>query len=219
MKRNVILILALFLIVISCDKEDVKYSCDPQVDMIVKSGVNEFSEIGLSEFLQYDIELQKAIYRSFSDAKKISFWTEKLDSVILKTEITVEGVNHINKLKQLINSGLFIDKSIQEIENNQLTEFIVSWTKYAKNELNWTDAKIHFIAYSLFFNEDQYLSALDEYRNYMISLSGSNCICNTTGHDDCGLIEPEASCQSSVCVKSLSGCGFLYLYTCNGMCR
>ncbi len=184
--------------------------------MIVKSGVKEFSEIGLNEFLEYDIELQKAIYRSFSNAKKIGFWTEKLDSVIHDAETTVEDVNHINKLKQIINWGLFIENNIHDSENSELTEFIESWTKLAKNGLNWTDDRIHFIAY--FFNEDQYISAIDEYRNFMISLSGSNCICNT-GINDCNQIEPGTSCQSSACAKSLSGCGFLYLYACNGMCR
>ena len=73
MKRNVSLILILFLIVISCNKDDIKYSCDPQIDMIVKSGVSEFSGIGLKEFLETISNCKRPSIAVFQIQKKLVF--------------------------------------------------------------------------------------------------------------------------------------------------
>ena len=69
------LLFTLLIILVACQKEEegLIYSCDPGIDKIVKSAVNEYNQISLSEFLLFDIDFQRAIYRSFSPDKRYDF--------------------------------------------------------------------------------------------------------------------------------------------------
>lgn len=54
--------ICIVLIANSCSEGDLVYSCDPEIDAIVKSGEIETSELTLVEFLEYDLTLQKALF-------------------------------------------------------------------------------------------------------------------------------------------------------------
>lgn len=215
-QKHVLISLLLSFLVINCKKTEIVYSCDSQINTIVKSGIKEFSQSSLKEFLEYDFELQKAIYRSFSNEKKINFWLEKLDSVIIYMG-SKEEKDHIEKLKTIIVTQISFDSDLDS-ENyiNQL-QIIDEWLKYAREDIGWSNHKIHFIAYSLCISESQYSQFLEDFQNSVLSPPTNACKCSLES-DDCGTLSSGGQCISSSCVQSASGCGFLWLFACDGYC-
>lgn len=202
-------------IVFSCVKEELEYSCNSEINAIVKSGKLEFSEISLSEFLEYDIELQRAIFRSFSLDKRKSFWLEKMDSLSINSYYSSQAVKHIEKLVSHIDTAYFIYEEADSLMFKNQKEFEGGWIIYAKDSLFWDDSEIHFIASSLCLNESQYFQVILELKDITINQLSGDCSCSLE-NDDCGSVGADR-CIENGCQEN-SGCGFLMLYNCDGAC-
>lgn len=155
MRPKLLALIISIILISSCHKEEKIYSCNSQIDAIVKSGQINFSEISLKDFLEYDLELQKAIYRSFSATKKYAFWMEKLDYITNNPSFTQDEINHVNKLKTLISTSFF-SLDISEINQDiALNEFIKSWISYSIENLKWDEKKfilLHLLYVVLKYN-------------------------------------------------------------------
>ena len=92
------LILAMLLFLTACQEEELIYSCDPNMNKIVKSAVIEYNQITLSEFLQFDIDFQRAVYRSLTPDRRYDFWSEKLESAMLVKNYSDQEKKHIRDL-------------------------------------------------------------------------------------------------------------------------
>jgi len=149
--KKVLYLLAVSVIIYSCGKEDLKYSCNPEIDAIVKSAKIEFSKLALTEFLEYDIELQKAIFRSFSNEKKREFWLEKLNAILLNGEYNNYGKKHIEKLISHITVDYFETEVNDSLKFASRFKFENDWKSYALNTLNWDGPKIHFYDHSMLY--------------------------------------------------------------------
>jgi len=215
--KNIIYIFVLSIILFSCNENEIIYSCDPEIDAIVKSGSVEFSEITLSEFLEYDIVLQKAIFRSFSNEKKRSFWLEKLDSVLVKNEFNTKEELHIKSLKEELIPGYFNISELDSKDFKNRLQFSRNWYKYASDSLNWNDSQINYIRYSLYLNENQYIISRNELIENSINTLQLDCNC-TSEADDCdaghGFV-----CSEGNCTETSYGCGLFWLSPCTGGCE
>lgn len=212
--KNLSFALVLSLILFSCEKDELKFSCNPDIDAIVKSGIVEFSEIKLTEFLEYDIDLQKAIFRSFSADKKRDFWLEKLDSIVVNNKFKTEEIEHINKLVGHISVNYFTT-NVDSLEFSQKKKFETEWSAYAKDVLAWDESKIHFIVNSLCITETQYNQIMLELKEIIIDSISQDCTCSTES-DYCS--DFGGHCSSASCNITSSGCGWLWSYSCNGAC-
>jgi len=211
--RNFVILFGVALIMFSCGKEELEYSCNPEINAIVKSGVVEFSEIELAEFLEYDIELQRGIFRSFSADKKRDFWLEKLNSVIASNEFNISEIEHIQKIIDHITLDYFAIE-IDSVQFRFREEFENEWKAFAKENLVWDNSKISYIVNSLCVTEIQYAQIVIEQEEISLNALGGDCQCSTES-DYC--IRIGATCGDSGC--SVGGaCGFLLLYDCNGDC-
>jgi hypothetical protein len=200
----------------SCDEKELEFSCNPEINNIVKSSEFEFSKIGLAELLEYDIELQKAIFRSFELQKKKSIWVEKFDSLLVNTQFKYKEILHISILSKYVFDSYFnIEKADSIIILNQKL-FENEWIAFAKDSLFWSSEKIHFITSSLCYTYEQYEQHILDMEEFSINSLSSSCNCSTES-DDCGDIGA-VYCEEGGCTEK-SGCGFLYLYNCNGGCE
>lgn len=212
--KNLFSIIILGLILFSCAKEELKFSCNPEIDAIVKSGFVEFSEISLIDFLEYDIELQKAIFRSFPADKKRDFWLEKLDSIVVKNKFNSVEIEHINKLVGHISANYFAIK-LDSLEFSQRIYFEAEWSAYAKDFLAWDESKIYFIVNSLCITENRYSQIILEMKEISLDYISGDCTCSTES-DYCS--DFGGYCSSASCSTTSSGCGWLWSYSCNGAC-
>lgn len=210
--RKVVCFLGIVLLIVSCTKNEVVFSCDPEIDAIVKSGEINTTELTLAEFLEYDLDLQKALFRSFPIEKRKAFWMEKLDSVQANVGNSEPEILHIKKLKD------FVDTNYGTLDIEQQYLFENQWISYSRNTLLWEDAKIFFIVNSLCISQEQYEYIY--FPDYQIQSQSSRwigtCSCNTES-DYCA--QSGGLCQGSArCSATVDGCGWLWQYSCNGSC-
>jgi len=208
-------LIVISIIIFSCSKEELKYSCNPEINAIVKSGEKEFSQISLSKFLQYDIELQRAIFRSLSKDKRKSFWLEKMDSLLINPRYNDQELVHLEKLALHIKSSYFLNEEADSTMFKQEEDFERNWTDFARKSLKWEEPEIYFITNSLCTNKSQYEQIRLELKEISLSLLSSSCNCSSESNNCAGI--GGSDCNINGCIQ-LSGCGFLWLYTCDGTC-
>lgn len=205
------IVVALF--VISCEMEQMSYSCDPQVDSIVKSGAIESSSIDLSEFLEYDIQLQKAIYRSMAPKKKKALWIERFDRIIDSYFFSAEELEHIVKLRTYIVNQSF-DFSVTESEPSDVENtFENEWKSVAINKLNWDISKLGFLVSSLYVDEMRYTEIVQDQKELTIQMLNTSCNCSSESN----YCQSSGDCHPSGCTQT-TGCGWLWQYSCDGNC-
>ncbi|MDX8339754.1 bacteriocin fulvocin C-related protein [Draconibacterium sp. IB214405] len=205
--KKIFFLLGILTIFYACSDEDIIYSCDPDVDAIVKFGEINTAEITLVEFLEYDLTMQKALFRSFSIEKQKAFWLEKLDSVMVNEIETQLEFNHVDSLKTFLNDNYgVVEPVLQQTFENQ-------WINYARDTLLWEDQKIYFIISSLCIYEEQYelLMQVQTSTRYI----QSDCGCSTSS-DYC--YQQGGTCMGEGGCATVEGCGWLWQYDCNGGC-
>lgn len=145
-------------------------------------------------FMQENLQLQKIMYNSLSPNEKVELWSKKLDAVLDLRRFSKVQRKFIMEVKEILNPNLFEYGNIN----------------------NFDDQIIKQKAFELF--------GVDESRNILSSLSINNpelnfaqptadCICSVES-SWCGNI----ACGYDFC-KEGSGCGTLFLYTCDGKCN
>ncbi|WP_163324796.1 bacteriocin fulvocin C-related protein [Draconibacterium mangrovi] len=215
MRYWVLLLLIFTIIFTSCNHEELVYSCDTEINAIVKSATKEFSELNLNDFLGYDLVFQRAIFRSFTPEKMRVFWLEKLDSVQIVNSYTEEEQAHIQKLIDHLDLGYFNMTKVDSTEILTRQDFIKNWLDHARVNLNWSTKHIRYILYSLYITEDQYtVSSIEQRENTLQSMSES-CDCSSEMDCSAGI---GYSCVSGGCSTGL-GCGPFWLTDCTGTCQ
>lgn len=218
MKKNLLLsILIIALIAITatgCKKTEEIYACDPITNEWVKSNLQTIQKMNRQDLLQLDLEKQIPAFRAFSPEQKYNCWADKLEHV-KKLEWTEKEFIHINLLAESIKLEWFEDnfkkKNFDEIDN-----FLKKWVNDSFSYFGWTKDEV-----------GRMVACLDdvEMEDGNVILRGPvgggigggvkipTCNCNQKW-DFCGTGD---KCKSIVC-SEISGCGLLWLYTCNGKC-
>src|SRR5450755_1808512 len=78
----VLLLAAIALIIFSSFKNEIKYSCDPEIDRWVKENKEKFKDISLANLNSYTTSQRLAIYRTLTSQKHEKLWVEKFDNII-----------------------------------------------------------------------------------------------------------------------------------------
>lgn len=81
---NKFLPLVFFLaILLSCRQSEFEFSCDPVINAYVLENKEELSKVPVTEFADFDLLLQKAVYNSWDAQKKRDVWFGKIKLVLL----------------------------------------------------------------------------------------------------------------------------------------
>lgn len=212
--KNLLVLLLASIILFSCEKDELIYSCDQEIDAIVKSGIIGFSEITLLELLEYDIILQKAIYRSLAPVKKKALWIEKLNRIEFLLKMSPKEIKHFDDFKDWITSNNFDFNSQNKKLTDKSLEFEMNWRQYAQDSLSWDLAKIGFVVSSLEIVEYDYRQKIVQQMEITLESLNGVCVCSTES-DYCGQIG--GSCTSGGCSVT-AGCGWLWSSNCDGSC-
>ena len=204
------------IILFSCDKDEIReFSCDPCVDKYVKENRLKLAGIGIFELASYDIEVQRAIFRSWDHEKKREAWIEKLHFVMENEGFTEAESSHVQDLIDHITGDYFLAGT--NLDNSGArSKFAGDWIDYASNELLWPGNYIAFIVFRLYTDisqlEDEISSLKSLQLKAMINSEAGNCNCNISA-DFCNGI-----CYQRDCTILPSGCGWLWSMECNGNC-
>jgi hypothetical protein len=204
------------IILFSCDKDEIReFSCDPSIDEFVKENSLELSGIGIFELAIYDIEVQRAIFRSWDYQKKREAWIEKLLFVMENEGFTTAESSHVQDMINHITDDYFLSETNANNPGAR-SRFAGDWIDYASKELLWPGSYIAFIVYRLYTDESQLEEELSSLKSLqlkaMIDSEAGDCNCNTSS-DYCNGI-----CYKRDCTILTSGCGWLWSMECDGNC-
>lgn len=205
----------------SCQKEDIIYSCDPEIDGWVKDNLKVISEMNYNDILFYsnNIYLQKSIYTAFCAEQKIEVWKQKIGHVLELTWTDKEEA-HLHLLLDIINKyPVFFDSGLHAEFEDEIDLIAYKWTRYAEEELNWKANKIYALIMTInpvsmvngeiIVDED-----IESYPILLKTRSEKTYACNCRKDSECAV---NSSCLDVTC-DVVNYCGFLGIQGCTGMC-
>jgi hypothetical protein len=230
MKKISFLIMSLLLslCLFSCtnEEEEIRYSCNEDVNNWVKSNIDKIRVMSRSDWEQYDETVGVAIYRAFSQSQRINFWLEKVEE-LKNLNWSDEEIAHIQKIEGFINSNnqLFRGEELTNDEVEKIEEFFYVWSRDAQDKFGWTNKVITGILVSgnrMIDTSGNLASASTGKRqNPLINSTppptptNGNCNCNQGSAFTC---IDAGTCESGKCDSTSLGCGALLLFSCNGIC-
>lgn len=213
--KQIFYIFLFSIILFACQQAELEYSCDPGINKFVTENKAEFSQISVTELANYDVVLQKAVFRSWDSEKKRTAWLDKLQLVLRTNSLTAAEYDHLQKLIDHIEIGYFVEENIQKNYETR-AQFANEWLNFATKNLEWSDKYISFLVYRLYTNQYQLDAELNVFKSINLETStnpeAGTCNCNTSA-DFCS----GSACSSTGCTIS-SGCGWLWSSSCNGNC-
>jgi hypothetical protein len=207
--NRIFFLISIFAFFQSCKEQIPVYSSDPAINEFVRLKKAELSEISLEKLLTYNLDMQRAIFASWTPEKKKEIWLYKLCKVFESGCYNADEILHIQKLKDVVESNSF--STIQQANAISFT-FQTEWLEQARNDLHWTEQFIAFLVYRLWITREQFDAEMAD----QLTDTGNdpvNCNCNTTD-DFCR----NSLCISVGCIVTESGCGWLWSESCNGRC-
>ena len=215
MKKVLVYVFTLVFL-LSCQKSELEFSCNPVINAFVSEHREELSGITANELASYDLQLQKAIFNSWDYQKKRNAWIEKLNYVLIHISFTESEKAHIQTLIGHINEDYFLKENIEK--NLEIRSwFAAEWVNYSINELGWSNKFIAFLVYRLYTYQSQLDSELSMLRSIGTTIKTDSepgdCGCNVSV-DFCD----ESICSSTGCTTISTGCGWLWSMPCDGNC-
>ena len=209
-------VLLLSIILFSCDKDEIReFSCDPSIDEYVKENRLKLAGIGIFELAAYDIEVQRAIFRSWDYRKQKEAWIEKLQFVMENEGFTEAESSHVQDLIDHITDDYFLSETTSDNPGAR-SRFAGDWIDHASKELLWPGNYIAFIVFRLYtdiLHLEEELSSLKSLQlKATMNSEAGDCNCNISA-DFCNGI-----CYTRDCTILTSGCGWLWSMECDGNC-
>lgn len=215
MKSKLFVIIILSSILLSSCQQEVVYSCDPVKNQWVKDNLNEISQMTRSQWLELDISYSKPVYIAFSPSQKHILWEEKMRD-LFKFDWNEKEKAHLELLMNLLenNENLFDEKKMKD---NDFCAFIkcfeYNWYTYGKDELGWSVDLMRSIVtdpHPLYNKEGSLLINIGQVAPTIATLGEPDCNCNLTSIW-------YADCIEYNCKWTSLGCGFLTMFSCDGM--
>ncbi|OYU94251.1 MAG: hypothetical protein CFE21_16830 [Bacteroidetes bacterium B1(2017)] len=149
----------------------------------------------------------QSIFEGYSNHQKASVWVDKLNQVLSLTCWNENQIALLTSFRNEIVAGIFVAGSQTQQDFQTWSE---SWKTRALQY--FSISQVRFI-----------LTLVSDYKASYTSggsSSGSSCNCST-GDDFCDgiIISTGDACKSGGCETKSSGCGKLWMYTCNGTCQ
>lgn len=136
MKKTLILsLIAITLLLSSCKKEQIVYSCDDEVNTFVVSNIDSIQSISRDSLATLPLPMQNGIFRGLTPENKVRIYSEKIVELLSTIDPSVGGdYQHLENLVNLLNPSIYLDTI--------LPNTLLVWQAYAKDSLGWSDQKM-----------------------------------------------------------------------------
>lgn len=217
-------LISIFLILSSCNKEDEykTYSCDSEINTWVKTNLNALDKFTLQQVIAEPYEKQKAIFNAISPEKRFALWGDKFANV-LSLKWTIEERHHIELLRDFLSIDHFSDPSDIAIIKSHKTrdEFLKTWIYFGNQNLGWSYPLLASLVLRL---DTPHKDGFLQESGFIIDGPPSQppvsnpCKCSR-GDDWCSAWGgPEGKCEKDLCEATNWGCGTLFTKKCDGNC-
>lgn len=220
MNLKTIAITILFgMIMSACSSDEPKYSCNPEIDEWVKEHVDDIRLMTRADWLESDAEYSIPIYRAFTPEQRVNFWREKFQE--LKTLPWSDGEkNLIKEAESFFEShlNLFESETTTDAQLDEAEVFFYKWSETAQKNYGWSDDMIR----SMVVTGDRLVDTKGKI--YQNGKTSGNVLLSTTESCNCNkdswfTCSHHQACDPASCNATNSGCGFMMLYECDGLCE
>ena len=213
MKRSIVILLFITGL-IACQKDDVVFSCDPEINKWVLEVKNQKNGINRDELAMIPLRKQVPLFRSFKPEKKVQLWNEKLSLLIASSNLTEKEKTHISKLKDYLKPHHYGNKE----KRKEFQDFAYEWEAYAREYLFWDDYELYIYVHTL-LSEEEILKQISNrgVDDLIITPPGGkpDCECLYDIYCAFGL---QLCDKKSGCNQTDGGCGIVGTSNCRGVC-
>ncbi|MFW5762108.1 MAG: bacteriocin fulvocin C-related protein [Cyclobacteriaceae bacterium] len=215
-KKLMLYIGVLCLIVHSCQKNELLYSCDPDVNQWILENKMMLAEIDRNTFAQVPMKKQIPLFRTFSPEQKVKLWNEKINLLIKFEYLSNDEKTHLLKLNNFLKPYHYSNQNGRD----EFNLFADEWEKYARESLMWGDYELYIYSHTLLTEEEIYtLISSSEVGNRSVSPPGHprpDCECLYDIYCAFGL---QLCDKKSGCTTTYGGCGITGNSDCTGYCN
>ncbi len=213
----------LFLIIVgfllarcSIFDDEVVYSCDPDINKIVNANIAVYKNLDRAEWKKLAPEMKIPVYRTFSSEKKRLFWKSKYKE-LQNLKWTEAEKAHIDLLYSLLEKqpDLFDQNTLKDQRKMvSFTVFCYNWNQYAVDSLKWDKKFVYAVSASGAEIKSSEVA-------YWDNDSSNTCGCSQKSDwcDIAGELYGVSACRSHPCEKTNDGCGTLWRFSCDGICK
>lgn len=195
--RNSLLV-ALLIMLYSCNKESIKYSCNPKIDEFVTNHLEVFSSITWDTLHTYPEDTAIAIYNSLSIPIKKNIWIDKFDFMIANDSLSIDEIAFLQNIQnEIVNSTFDVNDEYSFVP---FTNSIV----LRAQELGWSNYTLG-VVFASFHTISTIPSAIAGTRDCDCKYDAPNRCLVACGY--------YSDCDGSI------GCGWFLLEVCNGICQ
>jgi len=218
-----LMLFALTILLLGCEKDEVRYSCDEQVHNWTSEHAKSLEDLNRAELATLPFNYQKAAFRSFSPEKQCEIWIEKID-LVLSQDWNNEELMMINEVKRHLTPNFFSPENVAytlDITNEWIN-------KAFEIGMDSVTIVVNFFHIATMDEIEQLVMHPEEFDYSWIEggielkqepdpppIYGVDCDCDWD--TSCSLINM-GFCELSTCDATTSGCGFLWLYKCEERC-
>lgn len=191
-------------VLISCQKEEKKYSCNEEANQYASINLNVNQSISRENLAKLDYEYQFAVFESLTPENKHRIFKEKVDYILSHKSFNSQETAALNQLKELTPSIIYGN-------GGEPAEVIKQWKQDAKINLGWSDQYI-------FENVGTWLTA-EELQIMAGVYTSSNAKGSCTCQSDWACLWSGSGCNYKAgCNVTETGCGILGGAKCKGNC-
>lgn len=218
MKRiHFFLLFLLFnMVIVSCNNDEISYSCDYSTNEWVKSNLAQIHKMNILDWKMLDDSLKIPVYRAFTHKQRIDFWREKFKEIKAQ-DWTKDELLHIEKAELFLNNHLDLlsDKKLTDDQLDELEVFGYMWMNEGMEKFEWTPIVGNYIIGSgiTIYNYSRIEPTRAPVPPLKCHCHGGNLVFHPCYADftECRKTD---KCDSN----TASGCGFFMQEECDGLC-
>jgi hypothetical protein len=222
-----VILAAVTVIGLSSCKDEVRYSCDPTIDAVIKQKLPYYENMTREKWKNLPDSLKDAAFVAMKPEVKKEFWYGKLSEIKEAKFFNDSEKEHISKLYEYFLSidYLYTDKYKDDSPEMQgLFDYYKEWAFYGVDFLDWDVVDIFLIAEDKEELDEDYIEHVKqntrppsnfEYEDGFGPNGGKpNCRCKY----DLGCSGQENECNTKADCVGVPNCGPLSSSQCTGLC-
>ena len=222
-----VVLAAVTVIGLSSCKDEVRYSCDPTIDAVIRQNLPKYEGMTREEWKNLPDSLKDAAYVAMKPEVKKDFWFGKLNEIKEAKFFNDSEKEHISKLYEYVLSidDFFTDKFSEDKERNQKVQnYYKEWAFYGLDYFDWRVIDVILIAEDKEELDEDYIEHVKQNaasNNTTLTHAnggsgGTNCNCNTDVY--CNRRFGLSSLCESSCDNKVKNCGIFSSSECKRKC-
>ena len=203
----------------SCKDEEVRYSCNPAIDAVIRQNLPRYENMTRSEWKNLPDSLKSAAFVAMTPELKKEFWRGKQEEILSARFFNDYEKEHISKLYDYF---LGIDDFYTEKYRNDLKrvlkveEYYKEWAIYGVDSLKWDIVDVILIAEDKEELTEDYIEHVKHNAPPFSNFETKKPDCTCSYNIGCGVFT--GYCDKKVDCTGVVDCGIGSSFVCTGIC-